>query len=110
MGFLDILQRRTGHAKQVDVNPHESLINDPQPGMRQQPVNIRNPAICGVFHRKHRKFRFAGADSIYRILETTAGQHLHIGALVAAGFVAIGTKFALDRDFLSHGCVIFAKT
>ena len=52
-----VLQPGLGYAKQIDVNPHEGLVDDMQAAFGQKPMDIGHAAVDRVLHRQHRKVR-----------------------------------------------------
>ena len=85
------------------MHPHERLVHDMQPAFGQQAVNIGYPAIGGVFHRQHGNVGVFVAHCRDHILETAAGQRLHIRTRITAGFMAVGAGFSLKGNALGHG-------
>ena len=98
----DLRQFCAGHAKQVDVNAHESFVDDVQAGFGQQRVNIGNAAIGGVLHRQHGKGAIALSHKLYRVLKGAAGDRLHLWARLAAGLMGIGAKLSLKGNTTGH--------
>ena len=92
----------TRHTEEVDVHAHEGFIDDLQSAFRQKTVDIGNSTINSVFHRQHRQIRLARLHRRDHILKGAAGQWLHVGAFVAAGFVRIGAQFPLESDGIGH--------
>ena len=71
------------HAQKVDVDPHEGLVDDMQPGMGQQGMDIGHPAIGRIFDRQHAQIDLARAGQVDHVFEGRAGHRLHIRAATA---------------------------
>ena len=89
---------RAGHAQQVDMHPHEHLVDDMQAAARQQRMDVRDPAVGAVLDRDHAQVGRARADRVDRILERGTGQGVQRRARLGAGLVAIGPQLPLERD------------
>ena len=106
---LDLLELAPGHAHQRDPHPHEKLVEDVQPRLGQQAVDVGDPAIGRVFDRQHREIGIAAAHRLDHLLEGGAGHHLHPGPRLTAGLVRIGAQLPLKGDHtgLMRGHAVF---
>ena len=75
---------------------------DMQIRIRQQVVDIGDPARDRIFDRYHRQFGRAVVHSLKHVFKTRARQRLHLGIRSSAGHVRIGTWEALEGDFAVH--------
>ncbi len=74
VGLFDVGKRRVGLAKQVDMHPHEGLIDDMQPAFGQQRMHVGDAAVGRVLNGDHAKVGLAVADGLDRGLKSAAGQ------------------------------------
>ena len=75
---LQALQRGALDGQQAVVHPLEMLTNDVEVGIRQQMVDIRDPAGDGILDRHHRQFGCTLLHRLEHILEAGAWQRFHI--------------------------------
>jgi hypothetical protein len=96
------LETGTFDAQEVDVDPHERLVHDVQPGLGQERMDVGHPAIGGVFHRQHAQIDRAGASHLDHIFKGLTGNRGEIRPRLGAGLMRIGSKFPLESDATRH--------
>ena len=89
-------------AQEVDMDPHERLVHDVQPGLGQKRMDVSHPAIGGVFHRQHAQIDRAGASHLDHIFKGLTGNRGEIRPRLGAGLMRIGSKFPLESDATRH--------
>ena len=100
--MTDVRKRCTGAAHQADFDADKGFVDDGEPRLRQQGMDVGHPAIGRIFDGQHGQVRHAPLDGVNRVFEGSAGQSLHIGTGFETGFVAIGTWLALERNASGH--------
>ncbi len=100
---LDGLQRGARQRHQAVLDPLEVLGHDLELGVRQQAVQVGDPAGDRVLDRDDGQLRLAGLDRAHGRIEGRAGQRGHVGKGRAAGHVRVGAGFALEGDDVAGG-------
>ena len=99
---LKRLERGALGRQEAMIHPLEVFADDMQIRIRQQVVNIGDPARDRIFDRYHRQFGRAVVHSLKHVFKTRARQRLHLGIRSSAGHVRIGAGEALEGDFAVH--------
>ena len=76
---LDVVETRTLDAEKLVVNRQEMLADDMNVGVRQDVVDVGDPAGGRVLDRNHAEVPGAGRERREAILEGRAGDGLAIG-------------------------------
>ena len=95
---LDALESRTPHREQLMVYRLEVLADDVQTRLRQQVMDVRDPAAQGVLERDHRKRCLAVFRGREGVLEARVGHGLHRRVRLLAGEVAVRSRLPLESD------------
>ena len=99
---FDIVEPGSRHRQQVDVDAHESFVDDVKPAFGQQMVDVGDAAVGRVLDRQHGVVDIAAPAKLDRILERRARHRFHSGARLPASLVRIGSGFPLKGDPSAH--------
>ena len=94
--MFDVFQLHPLPRHQRDTDPHKTFVNDVQPALRQQPVNVGDPAIGGVLHRQHRQIRAPLFHRVDGALKRVARDGNHIRPRLQTSLVTIGPQSPLE--------------
>ena len=98
LGGLDVLQRRAGQGHQAMLDPLEMLAHDLELRVRQQAVQVGDPAGDRVLDRDDGQFRLARLDRAHGGVEGRTRQGRHGGKGGMAGHVGIRPRLTLEGD------------
>ena len=94
----DRVQRRAGHPHQRELDAQEVLADDVQRGVRQEVVDVADPAGEGVVDRDHREVGLAALHRREDVLERRARHRLPVGVVLPAHEVGVGAGLSLVGD------------
>jgi hypothetical protein len=97
----EVLDSAARQAEQLMVHPLEVLADDMKAGVRQQVMNVRDPAGAGILDRDHGERGPPLGDRRKGVLEGRAGQRGLLGKGRPAGHVGIGPRHALEGDHVA---------
>ncbi len=95
-----VLHARQYH--QLEADRHEIFTDDMQPRFRQEGMDVGHAPGDRVLDRDHRQIGFAAFERLEGVLESRAGQRLHLREHVAAGHVGIGAVITLEGDAIGQ--------
>src|SRR5579883_3450208 len=98
LGGLDALQAHARQRDQAMLDPLEVLGDDLELGVRQEAVQVGDPARDRILDWDDGKLRLAGLDRAHGGIEGWAGQRGHVGKGRVAGHVRVGARLALVGD------------
>ena len=102
---LDVGELGAARRHQLVVDRQEPFADDEQAGLRQQMMDVGDPAGDRILDRDHAEIGLARGDRGQRVLEGRARQRLGVGIGLDDGDMGIGARLALECDFelFGHG-------
>ena len=102
---LDVGEFCAARRHQLMVDRQEPFADDEQAGLRQQMMDVGDPAGDRILDRDHAEIGLARGDRRQRVLEGRARQRLGVRIGLDDGDMGIGAGLALECDFelLGHG-------